>query len=77
MKQITQKMSSQFGASMRPRSAMKRKNMMRNTPQSKTSFMGRQGVSPNRNIQNAEEFKRQDRIGQDFETRAEDFFTSK
>lgn len=69
-------MNSSFGASRRPKSALKRKNMMR-TPQSKSSFMGRPGISPNRNLQNAEEYKRKHGIGQDFEKKATDFFTSK
>lgn len=68
-------MHSPFGA--RPRSALKRKNMMRSTPQAMSGFQGRRQISPNKPSPYGEERKRPAGIGADFEERATKFFGNK
>ena len=64
---------------MRPRSAMKKGKFMRTTPKGKNgSFMGgSRQFTPTKSPHNAEEFKRTHGIGNDFESKATDFFTNK
>lgn len=68
-------MQSPFGA--KPRSAFKRKNMIRNTPQARSGFGGGRQVSPNKSTLYGEERKRPAGIGADFEERALNYFGSK
>ena len=62
---------------MRRTFGMRKRSNMRGKPMGRTpGRMGRM-FSPMKNATAAEEFKRQNKIGQDFEQRAENLFTSK
>lgn len=69
-------MNSSFGP--KSRSAIKRKNMLRGTPTpaSRSGLRGARGPSPTK-YKNVGEFKRAHGIGQNFEKKATEFFTSK
>jgi hypothetical protein len=69
-------MNNSFGP--KSRSGFKRKNMLRGTPTpaSRSGLRGGRIPSPAK-YKNAGEFKRAHGIGQDFEKKATEFFTSK
>lgn len=68
-------MNSSFGT--RPRSALKRKNMVRGTPTAKSGFRGGSRLTPTKSPFAMEEAKRPTGVAADFERKATDFFKSK
>lgn len=62
---------------LKPRPNLRLRGGMKTPTRMGNTFKARRG-SPAKNLSNnAEEFKRNNRIGQDFEKKAEEFFTTK